>query len=681
MLSKRKLFTIFTAISIFAMLIAGSYAWTSFNSSIINSWKGSGSVSSGEGPGGTLHDDFCSGGENKDVYVENWGEYPLFVRVKLAEYMETGEGAGIKNDPDHNHAVSIDKDTGKLIDDISTWTPHASTMNDTDPSSPSGDLFHQYWKWTMGGQKYYFPASEDLRGKDVGENGKAYVDTSNPEILYPLDKNFDGVYAKQTLNAEVITMENWISLGQPMGNYWVIDSDGYAYWAAPLLPGEATGLLLDKVELIKNPSDDYYYGLSVSAQMATKDGLADDNYLVFLKDATDEGKALINKIVDAPVSRISIMSQYADDGEYIYAKPGEEVILYAYSDDGSNEVLWSQQTADGFNFSTIGNEAAIKIGYDTPSGSKLYLTAAYAENDSIFNSRILMVFDEETEIIIGNHRYIMYGDNTYFEDFGDGRYSYIYSAGMDLIPGTSDDLKNVVIINGVRYLALDEEGMFLTKGPDGKLGTADDVKIFLCLGTMPPISPKPTPPTTPTSRPSVTQGPTITITATPTDEPVLTRTPTPTGSPAVTVSVTPTGSPAVTVSVTPTGSPAVTVSVTPTGSPAVTVSVTPTGSPAVTVSATPTVSPAKTISPTPTNRPTFTITPTPSSGPVYTITFTPTKSPTFTPTPTASPVITNTPKPTISHTPTNTPTPTKTRTPTTTPWSPWLPTCTPVPYK
>ena len=99
-------------------------------------------------------------------------------------------------------------------------------------------------------------------------------------------------------------------MGSPVGDYWVIDrnhdqhSDCWIYWASPLKPGEATGLLLDKV--VKKDwaylnrigsnfdyNQDYYYGINVVAQMATKDGTTDsngviDNYIRF-GDAANGG--------------------------------------------------------------------------------------------------------------------------------------------------------------------------------------------------------------------------------------------------------------------------------------------------------------------------------------------------------------------------------------------------------
>ncbi|MDR1558266.1 MAG: hypothetical protein LBS84_00975, partial [Clostridiales bacterium] len=91
----------------------------------------------------------------------------------------------------------------------------------------------------------------------------------------------------------------------------------WSYWAAPLKPGEATGLLLNKVNKIETafnnnngflPFDKgYYYGINVQAQMATRDGTVDsngviDNYKRFGDEANGgwsyDAELLMEKIVN-----------------------------------------------------------------------------------------------------------------------------------------------------------------------------------------------------------------------------------------------------------------------------------------------------------------------------------------------------------------------------------------------
>lgn len=61
--------------------------------------------------------------------------------------------------------------------------------------------------------------------------------------------------ARPTLSQDrgVITMAQWTAAGKPIGHFWVVDTDDWAYWANPLMPGEATSLLLDGIRLILLP--------------------------------------------------------------------------------------------------------------------------------------------------------------------------------------------------------------------------------------------------------------------------------------------------------------------------------------------------------------------------------------------------------------------------------------------
>jgi len=287
----KKLHIAITVVTVCILLVMGTFAWTNFSASIVNSFFGSGSDSGNEepGPGGTLHNDFEEGKDYRDIYVENWGTEPLIVRIMLTEYMEIGEGAGNENGAENNHATSIVD--GTSIDDPNTWTPFNGDLGEGIHRSSNG--FRYYWNWTMGGQKRYFPAPEDLRGTQ-DENGVDFVSTTGP-VGNSVD--LPTVY-RLTLDAEVLSMAEWINRGRPLGHYWVVDVDGYSYWAAPLEPEEATGLLLHRVELNNRPIEDFYYVINVAAHMATIDD-APDNYERLLLDASENAAMLVNMVADA----------------------------------------------------------------------------------------------------------------------------------------------------------------------------------------------------------------------------------------------------------------------------------------------------------------------------------------------------------------------------------------------
>jgi len=257
---------------------------------------------------GTLHDYRSENGEYRQIHIENWGNEHIFVRIRLDEYMEIGSGAGL-------HSVDIDENSGESIanpqnlakplvdgasiDDPSIWEPHAG-VNLIAHMCRAG--FHDYWQWELGGQKYYFPAPEEYRANT------GFVDTSSPSDLSSDSVNEAGVQARQTRLAQVWTMAQWITDGSPIGDFWVIDQDGWAYWASPLNPGESTGLLLNKITQITQPGEDYFYKINITAQMATK---GSSNYKRFGSEVnggwTSNGQALVEDIVSHTSSDIGIV--------------------------------------------------------------------------------------------------------------------------------------------------------------------------------------------------------------------------------------------------------------------------------------------------------------------------------------------------------------------------------------
>ena len=258
--------------SIAVLIIAGSFAWINFRSR---------AISQHFDVGGTLHDYRSENGEYRQIHVENWGSEPLFVRIRLDEYMEIGPGAGLRSvDTDENTGESIPNPQnfakplidGASIDDPTTWKPHDPTSFEASRCLAG---FHDFWEWEMGGQRYYFPAPEEYR------TNINFVDSSSPADLTADSLNEAGVRARRTRLAQVQSLE-WTIDGSPVGDFWVIDKDfGWAYWASPLNPGDSTGLLLNKVTQVMQPEEDYFYEINVIAQMATIDLKQSNNYVIF----------------------------------------------------------------------------------------------------------------------------------------------------------------------------------------------------------------------------------------------------------------------------------------------------------------------------------------------------------------------------------------------------------------
>lgn len=121
--------------------------------------------------------------------------------------------------------------------------------------------------------------------------------------------------AVQTPNAEVISMTQWKEqYDSEPGYYWVYDeTDGWAYWAMPIQPGEATGCLLSNIGECKDTSlkNNWYYSIDVNAQFITEGDIGNVDTLwpdtVKDKDSgkylgpSEDAKALLVKAVAAQI--------------------------------------------------------------------------------------------------------------------------------------------------------------------------------------------------------------------------------------------------------------------------------------------------------------------------------------------------------------------------------------------
>jgi hypothetical protein len=450
MAQKRKVMAVVTALSLAALIVTGTFAWTSLNSQITNEWRGGGTDI--PGPGGTLHDDHVENGEDKAVYIENWGNEPLFVRIRLSEYMELGSGAGLKsvsNDSTgkpipnpQNIARSITGTQGANLDDLDTWRKYNPYMNY--PPEINMEFMNTYWAWEMGGQKYYYPAPVDRRVD------KGYVDQNSPANLNENSVNSQGVKAKRTALAVITNMNNWHEDGAKVGNYWVLDSDGWAYWALPLMPDEATGLLLNKVRSIIPREESYYYGINVEAQMATKDGEVDsngfkDNYERFGDKEqggwTSEAEALMQILVNH--------NSGGSDNNIVHVEPvtflEDGLTRITYSPALLNNVMYVKQggsinlsgnghTMSYSHYNTfLGNnniahtarQLSINIDMPTPVGAREELSGfSYPDGPGVDARRgptititVVVIPAESQGVVFGKSGkvYIDYGNNTYRE--------------------------------------------------------------------------------------------------------------------------------------------------------------------------------------------------------------------------------------------------------------------------
>lgn len=505
--NKKKTSSFILATSLFlALIVVATFAWSSISQ--IAEGKFEGQVH----PGARLHDDF--NGSNKDIYVENYADthngVNVFARIQLREYMEIGSDAGkygTTYDQSNRNVEVIGKQDAS-IQDVSSW--HIYKLNPTSQEDVTiNDAFRKFWTWQMGNNKdsYYMPTfNKDNLNEDSDRNGtldgldgdrdqgtpyddyrqwNANDTLTKKEILNGGQESEEEVIhtaQKVTHHAQVITMQEWKDKGQPLGPYWVYDSDGWAYWAQPIPPGETTGFLLDGISMVGSvPELDYYYAIQAIGQFAT----AEDWPVEFAQDITEDGKKLLDIVANRLPKVTYILPKYGDDQ---VAVPERDLVLEAdvYVENGTKdpkekELEWT------INDETVKDTLQGNVFRPTRemAGKTYYITATSKFTPSVTRTIAVRVLSEGTQIVEGadKERYVDFGSNVYKKIGIGGNLSNFVCAGSDQIIGNDNDIKNVYdILSDLtqvdaqygRFFLPISSNRYYAVGDDGLLGTTDD---------------------------------------------------------------------------------------------------------------------------------------------------------------------------------------------------------------
>lgn len=309
--------TISAALLASTILTSGTFAWQSFNQEAINRTK-----NLRVNPGARLHIDAYF--QDMNIYVENFTDksdgMPVYARVRLSEYMEIGEGAGEKEvslrDPD----IRVLGNLGADINDATTWDivymeangllngvsairsyhqlqsggqgiymptfnknkdSHLGDINGTlagpdEIEKELEDAYQDYIKYSVNGLDGGVTQTTSIASYDADEDD---IDEEDPVIatpdmpveapdIYQIEETH---YAAYTSDAVVISMADWKLLPpeSQVGNFWVYDVDGWAYWAKPIMPGETSGLLLNYINQIQVLEESWYYEIHGYGEYAT----------------------------------------------------------------------------------------------------------------------------------------------------------------------------------------------------------------------------------------------------------------------------------------------------------------------------------------------------------------------------------------------------------------------------
>ena len=242
------------AISIFALMITGTYAWFSGAINAENIFTGQ--KLTPEDPPVVLHDDF----ENplKDVYVENTGEKTVFVRVRFNEIWDLTtdkKPASIPKEEWYTHIPGT----------VDSHLEHTAIAPD--------DIYHDHFVWTWGdGLSKDYIKGDGSQTDGVYQSTKAEIDAMNQSDPSQVGTTPIGdiVCADWYVSANFIDEyneyadRNLTDRSEYIG--WIYDADGWAYWSQPLKGGEVTGLLLHEVTTVDMDDYDYYYIIDVNLE-------------------------------------------------------------------------------------------------------------------------------------------------------------------------------------------------------------------------------------------------------------------------------------------------------------------------------------------------------------------------------------------------------------------------------
>ncbi|WP_460648451.1 hypothetical protein [Lactococcus garvieae] len=369
---KRKLRNI--AILSLLGLIGGTMAFQAFNQQAINDRENTVQVN----VGGRVHDYYNRDTENKDVFVENYGERPIMARIRLSEFLEYQRG-----DEDFTPLVA-GSERNNLASWI-TWIPSANNINqraDTGNSSAFNRYAQLTFGWSREGETapWYMPTFNhdnlDLMTAAAGHArdyiaGAGATDGTTDGATHPGDgtdaywssgdtfDNSAGIWPGATVENEAaqnlrqqrapMTIEQWSNLlpYQQIGDFWVVDhTTGWAYWASLLEPGNASSYLLDAAELTEAIEDtvfngSYYYGIHVDSQLISPDNSEEflpggdsrlEAFLTGIKNNSmnDEGTTNPRFEVDSPPSDFNFDTMLPGR---VFTMAGEE---YQYLEDMGN---------------------------------------------------------------------------------------------------------------------------------------------------------------------------------------------------------------------------------------------------------------------------------------------------------------------------------------------------------
>ncbi len=208
-------------------------------------------------------------------------------------------------------------------------------------------------------------------------------------------------------------------------------------------------------------------------------------YFKNLNRADSGGDEPVNPVLPSkPVDVVITADKGFIIGDNIYLRQGTETELTAIViTSGDRRAVWSSGKSAGLAFISNANKAVVSADGSASPGSRTEVKAVSAADSGKYDSKTLIVIDADIkDMLIGGDGklYAGYGDNTFKEMSPDGTVTgELFCGGLDRTPGTAGDRWDVAIsASGVKYLGPNADDSYQKAGPDGLLGTEDDVFVW-----------------------------------------------------------------------------------------------------------------------------------------------------------------------------------------------------------
>ena len=352
--NKKRVVSSTTAIvTALAIIVTGTLAWFG-GTRALNQFEFSAEVAVDQALA-NLHDDFNRDSGEKKIYVENTGNKPVYARIRLTEKMVLGDDTRI---------------TGGSGWTNRRWATQAGSANGTMIST---DPDKNQVKWILGDNASY-PYSSAKDANDWATSALATKELKIADVLGDASgTKFDMQITdnKNTLAGSIRSYAQYANMSdavKPSYVGWIITSDGFAYWSQPLYPGDATGLLLAKVEAPAHIAGHSKYAYAIDAYMEylTADeavnvwvngGTASEGRTTVASATDAEGKALIQGGTFSGQNLPGLIKTELDMGshaegdtfsfggeDYIIVKKEEGAALIVLKEVSATQIAWSTNT-------------------------------------------------------------------------------------------------------------------------------------------------------------------------------------------------------------------------------------------------------------------------------------------------------------------------------------------------